>query len=461
MIDDLGPLSERELEVLKLVATGATNQEIARTLIISPNTVKVHLRNIFEKLGVQSRTEATMAAVRLGLVSVPAAEVVEASDAAGETADLVEAVAEPNEDLPFVPTRGLAPLPLWRRAYLVIAALVVGLAILLPGWWRGRSETLRATPFSDLGQPQVAPAPRSPVQRWTARQPLPAGRSRLALVADATRIYAIGGEGAEGVSDEVAIYDPATDAWTAGPRKPTATSNIAGAWLARRIYVPGGTVAGGGVTNVLEAYDPAAAVWEARASLPTPLTAYGLAVLGEKLYLFGGWDGKAYRREVYIYDPVADRWEPGTPMAGPRAFLSASALEGVILVVGGFDGEQELATVEAYDPAAEGSEAGPWSVRSPLNQARGGLATAVIGSRLYAVGGGWLQPLTFNEQYDTTTGAWSRIGTPINGQWRHLGLVAYGQKLYAAGGWSGNYLANVEEYQALLRQLLPLGTKGG
>src|SRR5690348_7989669 len=70
MTSDASQISEREREILRLVATGATNQQIALQLNISINTVKVHLRNIYSKIGAASRTEATMYAVRTGLVQV-------------------------------------------------------------------------------------------------------------------------------------------------------------------------------------------------------------------------------------------------------------------------------------------------------------------------------------------------------------------------------------------------------
>lgn len=61
-------LTEREIEVLEKVVAGATNQEIAESLHITKNTVKIHLRNILEKLHVQNRIQAAVRAVRTGLL---------------------------------------------------------------------------------------------------------------------------------------------------------------------------------------------------------------------------------------------------------------------------------------------------------------------------------------------------------------------------------------------------------
>ena len=62
-------LTERELFVLRLVASGASNQEIAQKLSISVNTVKSHLKNILEKLQLANRTQAATYALKHGLVS--------------------------------------------------------------------------------------------------------------------------------------------------------------------------------------------------------------------------------------------------------------------------------------------------------------------------------------------------------------------------------------------------------
>ncbi len=65
------PLSERELEVLHWLASGASNREIGRRLYIQESTVKRHVYNIFGKLNVRNRTQAALKARKLGVDPQP------------------------------------------------------------------------------------------------------------------------------------------------------------------------------------------------------------------------------------------------------------------------------------------------------------------------------------------------------------------------------------------------------
>jgi two-component system NarL family response regulator len=65
-----GPLSPREIEVLKWIAEGKSNKEIAAVLFISEGTVKTHVLSIHEKLGVTDRTEAVVIAIKRGILRV-------------------------------------------------------------------------------------------------------------------------------------------------------------------------------------------------------------------------------------------------------------------------------------------------------------------------------------------------------------------------------------------------------
>jgi DNA-binding NarL/FixJ family response regulator len=68
---DNGGLTRREVEVVRLVAIGRTNREIARELFLSPRTVEMHVGSILTKLGCRSRADAARRASELGLLPPP------------------------------------------------------------------------------------------------------------------------------------------------------------------------------------------------------------------------------------------------------------------------------------------------------------------------------------------------------------------------------------------------------
>jgi N-acetylneuraminic acid mutarotase len=249
----------------------------------------------------------------------------------------------------------------------------------------------------------------------------------------------------------VEIYDVRGDTWRTGADKPTPVANIRAVVLGGKIWVPGGYGTDGVVSDVLEVYDLQTDEWSPAAVLPEPRCAYGLTILEEQIFLIGGWDGEAYVSTVYRYDPQEDVWSTTAPLGANRGFLGAATLSDRVYAVGGYDGAREYALCEVYDPT------GGWDSCADMTVGRGGLGVAVVGDRLYAIGGGisgdW--EIVSNEWYDPRGDGWTSFETPILGEWRNPGVTADATSIFAVGGWSGEYLAAIEEYRALIRLFLP------
>jgi N-acetylneuraminic acid mutarotase len=294
------------------------------------------------------------------------------------------------------------------------------------------------------------------VQRWKARAPLPIARSGLALVAYEGRIYAIGGESADGVTGVVERYDPKADGWTSLADKPIAVADATAALIGGEIYVPGGRTFSGSPTAIVEAYNPETDTWEARAPLPVALSAYALAALEGKLYLFGGWDGSAYVDTVYEYDPAQDVWTARTPMPTARGFAGAAVADGKIFVIGGYDGQEDLAANEEYVPSQDDGQGNPWTVKSPMPVGRAGSGVAVAANIIHVIGGGWEKEIADGVKYNVRTDEWETFEVPVSGPWRSLGLALVDTEIYAVGGWNGNYMDANQGYTAIFTAVLPL-----
>lgn len=445
-------LTERELEITALVTEGLTNREIAARLFLSHNTIKVHLRNIFTKTGVASRTELSMLAVQEGWVAIPGlAEpaAIPPMDSSALASTLDDRTLDQGLDLPPKPASW--PLPRW-------IALALGLALalfvaLLPQSRQGPPAS--SGPGVVFGAVDPVTRPSAPVSGngWQERTPLPVRRAGMGTASIGDRIYLVGGMTDAGTSGRVDVYDTESDTWHAATPRPIALANVSAVAVGEAVLVPGGCTDDGNWTPsaATHLYDPSNDTWSDAGSLPTPLCAYALATYDGQIYLFGGWDGHTYRRLAYRYDPVAAVWEDLPDPAHARGFGAAAAIEDRILYVGGFVDDRELATCEAYLPGDN-----RWESCQPMLQPRGGLSLVAIGGRAYAIGGGWHTPLGFNERYTPGQDIWSVVESPIVGEWRNLGAVSSDTSVFTFGGWgetgflNGTYAVEVMPWRVFI-----------
>ena len=436
----LGELSAREREILELVTTGATNRQIAVDLTISVNTVKAHLRNVFAKLGVESRTEATLYAIQHGVVQIeqPAAQ-----------GDSPLAVGRTPEFL--APHRVPWPLVPGQRLVLLFALLVFLCVALWPS--SRASSTSREGRLVDEPPASSAEVTLSTYSRWNHKAQMPTPRGRFAQAEVEGTVFVIAGQGIEGCSSRVEAYYPAEDRWDHRASKPTAVANVGAAVVNGLIYVPGGMDKSSSVVAVLEIYDPLLDSWSTGEPLPEPLCAYAIAPFGDGFYVIGGVggpNGQTYRDAVYYFDSLSEAWRKEAALEVARGFAAAATVGDRVYVLGGYDGSHEFGLCQSFEPALAAAGKDPWQTHAQMSIGRAGHGMAVLYGNLYVVGGGWDTPFTYNERYDVANDAWSTFESPIIGEWRNLGLSVIqskeGPSMLAIGGWNGRFLSVVEDY---------------
>ncbi|MBP8251492.1 MAG: hypothetical protein KAX40_03950, partial [Herpetosiphon sp.] len=465
-------LSERELEVLRLVAEGASNNEIAAKLIISPNTVKVHMRNIYSKLGVLSRTEATMEAVRRGMIQVPGMPTPSAPtqpespsfDLPAPQAD-VDPIVEPEldpDDVSVTPahvlndhadpetkallneqaisdhvqtrqrveTRAIVQereqnvqpthIAISRRTSMAIVGLLAILivAISLVGWQVIQNRT--------TAQP-TAPSQVRVANAWKALSPLPQPLSEATGVFYADALYIIGGRNTEGIRNSVARLDLTTNQWQTKASKPTAVAAANAVLVDQKIYVVGGRDANGAPLATLEIYDPATDRWQAGASMPAPRKNAMVAALDGKIYVFGGNDGTKATNTTFIYNPQSNSWSNGEPL--PIAISNATLAQSNndIVIAGG------MSDNNAPQRGTWRYEFGTWQKLGDLPEQRINGSAVYVADVVYLIGGAETDAPILELQNDIWRAIDLQTGYPVSDQV----IVANRRTVYAIGGWNG------------------------
>ena len=436
------PLSEREIELLVLVATGASNKEISRKLYISINTVKVHLRNIFIKLEVASRTEAAMWAVQNGIVKT------------GGQGDRGAGSGEPDESDGAVRdgrgTSWFTRMPIRVRYWLLGAVAVL---FVITGF--GISQFARSVQEPDPTT-EVISASEFEESRWKQLADMPTARAGLAAAAYDNQIYAIAGEGFDGVLAVNERYDPSSDTWETLAPKPLAVADVHAGVIGGKIFIPGGRLSNGDVTDSLEIYDPRSGEWSQGAPLPIPLSAYALATFEGKLYVFGGWDGEHYLDSVYMYDPAQDAWSERTPLPTARAFAGAATANEFIFVMGGKDENGEYNLNELYSPIADSIGEIPWVISVPIPDEWDANGMVSIAEKIYVISLNE-ENIVMIHEFASQNNEWRSIENSVISNLLNFESISLGSEIHILGGMvEKKYLKQNISYKVLYTISIPI-----
>jgi DNA-binding CsgD family transcriptional regulator len=436
---DNSKLSEREIEILRLVAKGASNKEIGLLLHITTNTVKVHLQNIFKKINVSSRTEAALFAINQGLV-VP-------DGSKKETEEITLSRPDKPDDLVVSQgnLRGKA-LNLRRLLFLIVTLLVVlFLAYFGLSWWFDRIQ---------LKNPQIY----TERPTWQSLPELSTGRSGLILSINNNQLVVIGGRDGESVTGDTDILDLDRNVWFTAPEKPTRVEKAQASLIKDRIYVPGGMLENGEVTSRFEVFSMQDRRWEVLQPMPEARAAYAMASFNEDFYIFGGWDGTKYTDTVYRYRTGTGEWDQLKPMPVSSGYAAAVTYQGRIFLFGGRNEKGVSGRLDVFSITEERDSQGNWQRVGSLPFPRANMGAVSLVNMVFIVGGvgkdgqafpGWV--------YYPENGDWKPFNAPVETAIIDPGVTGSGSNLYLVGGLINEVPdPGVYTFKAFYTALLPI-----
>lgn len=430
-------LSEREIEILKLLGQGKSNKDIAQELFISINTVKVHVNNVFKKLGVSSRTEATLYAIEHELIDNPRPD--------AEPVHIYVPISDP--DAAPTPVQPSLLSKYWWLFLLLGVLLVVGLSFFFSNSPLFAEPTPTANPLIDtLNQ-----------DRWRELSPIPTPREGMAIAVWDGAIYTIGGRTADGVSQSVERYVKLNNRWESLEPKPISVFNAGAASVGGRIYVPGGELSDGTMNSVMEVYDPRAAQWSVETKLPRAISRYGIATYEGGIYLFGGWDGSNLLDSAWVYTPSQDEWQELPNLPSPRSNLSVTVMGENLYIFGGACEEGPCSDTYTFSPNLVGSGESPWKQQLTLEDDVRFMGAEVVSGSLFLFGE--LEDGTVQlRNYTSQNNMWYTYTEEPNLELiPNAQMVSLGGDVYFLGGTTSEGLPSsmLIRYQAVFTILLP------